>query len=244
MPEEKEISKIFSSVYRKYDLFNDLFSFGIARLWRKHAANVAIANINRKAQVRALDAATGTGDLAIALYNAAKRDRKQISIIGIDINKDMLKVAREKAKKKIKQHSKGITFVKGNALKTGFRDKSFDIVVSAFALRNLSSLNAFFAETARILKPSGVLVVEDMSVPSGFFKYFFAFYKYIIYFIGSFVDRNAYGWLVESINMFNTQHAVETTKRYFSSVKFSRLATGMAFIIVAKKPKPKFKHNL
>jgi len=242
MPEEKEISKIFSSVYQEYDLLNDLFSFGIARLWRKHAANVAIASINRKAQVRALDAATGTGDLAIALYNAAKRDRKQISIIGIDINKDMLKVARQKAKKKIKQHS-AITFIKGNALKTRFRDKSFDIVVSAFALRNLSSLNAFFAETARILKPSGVLVVEDMSVPSGFFKYFFAFYKYIIYLIGSFVDRNAYGWLVESINMFNTRHAVETTRRYFSSVKFSRLTTGMAFMIVAKKPKPKFRHN-
>ncbi len=224
------IKNLFSGIHDNYDLMNSILSLGIDRKWRKTAAKLAMPN---KKSFKLLDIACGTGEFAITLYNEAIKNGKDASITGIDFNSDMLKIGIEK----IKMCNLPITLISGDALNIKFDSNVFDVVTSAFAMRDFDDLNKFAREVNRVLKKGGKITLMDMALPkAGFDKYLFKIYSKIMRIEGYFVDNNAYAFLVKSI-MENDSNKVANIfkKNGFTNVKITVLKTGAAFVITGNK---------
>lgn len=226
----ERIHKIFTEVSKDYDMVNTVSSFGTIVLWRRTAAKEAILE---KQRYDLLNIATGTGELAFEISKAAKRNGKDIDITGIDFTYNMLKVAKEKAKnRKI-----GIKFQLGNAMDLKFKNSQFDIVTSAFALRNVDSLDDFAEEAYRVLKKGGRGVFMDMARPDNELnRLFIKAYWALVAGIGHMENSDAYKWLQESVDRFNKRKFVETLKKAgFKNVKIRDVFSGAAFLVTADK---------
>jgi len=221
---------MFSDIHKNYDLMNHVLSFGIDCAWRRRAAEESVID---KTNYRILDLASGTGDLAIEMHRACTRHGVRAKILGIDFNDDMLKIAREKTKKL----GLNITFEHGDALNLGFPNGSFEVVASAFGLRNFDSLERFVKETHRVLKKGGKLVLMDMAAPDpGLMHEFFKLYSKIIILEGSLIDKGAYAFLVSSIKKFDKKRLVKILeKQGFEGINLMGLPSGMAFLVTAHK---------
>lgn len=222
--------KMFDSIALKYDRINTLFSFGIDKFWRRSAVILAMAP---KSKYNLLDIATGTGDLAFGIWEMAKKQNKDIKIIGIDQSTEMLKIAIKKAKaKKIK-----INFELGDALSLKYPDNSFEVVTNSMALRNFDDKKKFFSEAYRVLKPGGELILVDTAKPCGILsKAFFGLYFKLLTFEGAFINRSAYSFMVNSIMKSDRMEIKLICKRAgFSNVKIKNLFTGLPFVLTARK---------
>lgn len=226
----EEINKMFSSIHKKYDFMNHALSLGMDNVWRAKAARESIVG---KKQYSVLDVAAGTGDLAIAIKRECDRNGKEVKVIGVDFNKDMLGVAREKVRAK----NLPISFEIGDALKLEFPDGSFDVITSGFALRDFDDLDGFVRESFRVLNKGGKIVLMDMAKPdNGLSRYFFSFYSRIMLLEGMLADRNAYSFLVNTIKEFDKGRVAKVLeKNGFCNVKIMELPTRVAFIITAVK---------
>lgn len=146
------VRDLFAAVAPRYDLINDLQSFGMHRLWKRR--------LIRLAEVRpgepAMDLCCGTGDLAFALARAGAR------VTGVDFSDAMLSVARRRS-----ANAGGeVTFEQGDALRLRFEDRSFDLVTLGYGLRNLRDLDEGLREMARVTRPGGRLLVLDFAFPA------------------------------------------------------------------------------
>ena len=145
---------VFDSVAGKYDLMNDLMSFGIHRLWKRHF--IAISHIHPGQRV--LDLAGGTGDIAALM---SKRVGSSGSVVLSDINEAMLAVGRQR------MEDRGIVgnieYSLANAEQLPFDDNEFDAVTIAFGLRNVTDQNAALREMYRVLKPGGRAMILEFS---------------------------------------------------------------------------------
>lgn len=226
----EEINRMFSEIHDKYDLMNHTMSLGADRMWRNAAAKHSVTD---KGNCKILDIACGTGDLTIAIKRLYDKDRKNANVVGIDFNKDMLKIAKAKAKR----HGVKIGFEIGDAMKLRFHDNSFDVVASGFALRDFDDLSKFIKESHRVLNSGGKLVLLEMSKPdSGIMRYLFKIYFRIMTLEGMLVNRNAYSFLVSSIMKFDKEKLVKLIeKRGFKDVTLTNLPSGVAFIVTARK---------
>jgi demethylmenaquinone methyltransferase / 2-methoxy-6-polyprenyl-1,4-benzoquinol methylase len=226
----EEINSMFSDIHEKYDTMNHVLSLGIDKIWRENAAKETIIY---KKSYKILDLAVGTGEFAIAIKKACDNSRKDVSILGVDFNKDMLKVAKAKVKK---LHA-NIKLELGDVLNLKLKDNSFDVVTSAFALRDFDNLDKFIKEVRRVLKRNGKIVLMDMSSPqSGLMKYLFRLYSNIMILEGMLVDRNAYSFLVSSIEKFDTKNLLKLLKNNgFKKVTLKSLPFGAAFVVTASK---------
>ncbi len=224
------IKNLFSGIHDNYDLMNSILSLGIDRKWRKTAAKLAMPN---KKSFKLLDIACGTGEFAITLYKEAIENQKDASIIGIDFNADMLKVGIDK----IKMCNLPIKLINGDALNITFDSNTFDVVTSAFAMRDFDDLNKFAKEVNRVLKKDGKITLMDMAAPKvGFDKYLFKIYSKIMRMEGYFVDNDAYRFLVKSIMENDSSKVANIFKRNgFANVKITTLKTGAAFVITGNK---------
>src|SRR5882724_12425030 len=124
-----KVNELFTAIAGRYDLLNDLQSFGLHRYWKRRL--VKLANVQPGA--RALDACCGTGDLALALAHRGAQ------VVGLDFTGQMLAVAEKR------RQGSGFSgpkvnpqFVQGDAQRTPFRDAEFDIVTVGYGLRNLA----------------------------------------------------------------------------------------------------------
>jgi demethylmenaquinone methyltransferase/2-methoxy-6-polyprenyl-1,4-benzoquinol methylase len=146
-----------------------------------------------------LDIATGTGDLAILMTTTSAK-----KIIGLDLSSGMLEVGKQKILEK--KLSQKIEMVLGDSEKIPYDDNHFDAITVSFGIRNFETLEKGLAEIYRVLKPQGILVILETSVPTKFpFKQGYAFYtKIILPLIGKVFskDDNAYGYLSESAANF------------------------------------------
>jgi demethylmenaquinone methyltransferase/2-methoxy-6-polyprenyl-1,4-benzoquinol methylase len=192
---KEQVAKMFDTISGNYDNLNRVISFGIDIKWRKKVLQI-VAESNPKA---ILDIATGTGDLAIlmAQTNAEK-------IIGLDISAGMLEVGVKKiADKKL---SSTIEMILGDSENMPFEDNSFDAITVAFGVRNFETLEKGLAEILRVLKPNGVFVILETSVPDKTpYKQGYNFYsKNILPIIGKLFSKDnvAYGYLSESAAAF------------------------------------------
>ncbi|MBR1427310.1 MAG: bifunctional demethylmenaquinone methyltransferase/2-methoxy-6-polyprenyl-1,4-benzoquinol methylase UbiE [Paludibacteraceae bacterium] len=150
-----DIGHLFDRIARRYDLFNHLTSFGIDRLWRRHA----IGRGSLSGQ-RVLDVAVGTGDLAIA----ALRRGGAAEVEGLDLSAEMMRVGEAKAQRA--GLADRLTFRQGSALEMPYEDGVFDVVTCAYGVRNFTDLEQGLREMARVLRPGGRLMILEFSYPS------------------------------------------------------------------------------
>jgi demethylmenaquinone methyltransferase/2-methoxy-6-polyprenyl-1,4-benzoquinol methylase len=187
---------MFDSIAPRYDFLNHFLSFGIDRCWRRTAINI-IANYHRNPEI--LDVATGTGDLAIS---AMKINPEKIT--GIDISGNMLERGRKKIRKK--GFSGKIELIEGDSENIPFPDESFDVVMAGFGIRNFSDPSKGLMEMNRVLRPGGLVLILEFSVPERFpFRQIYGFYfRRILPLAGRIISRNkkAYSYLPDSVMDF------------------------------------------
>jgi demethylmenaquinone methyltransferase/2-methoxy-6-polyprenyl-1,4-benzoquinol methylase len=186
---EPQVEAMFDRIASVYDLMNSVMTAGMHQRWRERAVDLA------NAPARALDVATGTGDLAIAL-----RERGA-DVVGIDFSEGMLEIARKKAP--------AIDFRTGNALALDFGDDEFDAATVGFGARNFDDLDRGLSEMARVVKPGGRVVVLEITTPqkpplSWFFNVWF---DHVVPLIGRVAgDPDAYNYLPNSVKRFPAPH--------------------------------------
>src|SRR5210317_1992467 len=192
---KEQVTTMFDTISKEYDGLNRVISFGIDIKWRKKVVEL-VAKQNPKT---ILDIATGTGDLAINLVETNAQE-----IIGLDISEGMLEVGKKKIKKK--QLSNKIKMVVGDSEQLPFDDNTFDAITVAFGIRNFENLDKGLSEILRVLKPNGIFVILETSVPVKTpFKQGYKFYtKYVLPKIGKLFskDQLAYSYLSESASVF------------------------------------------
>lgn len=196
----RKVRGVFDSVASNYDVMNDLMSFGIHRVWKKVA--IQLANVRNGDQI--LDLAGGTGDLTILFE---KRVGKEGQVVLADINSEMLRNGRDRL---IDRGLIGnIRYAQVNAEYLPFEDNSFDCVCIAFGLRNVTDKNAALRSMHRVLKPGGRVIVLEFSHPiDKITEKVYDFYSFkLLPKIGAIVakDEDSYRYLAESIRMHPKQ---------------------------------------
>lgn len=223
---EKLVKGVFDSVASNYDLMNDVMSFGVHRLWKQYA--IDIANVKKGDAI--LDLASGTGDL-IKLYH--KKIGNSGRIVSSDINEAMLDEGKRNL---INSGVLGIEFVQANAEKLPFEDNSFDLVSIAFGLRNVTDKDKALSEMCRVLKPGGILIVLEFSKTTNpvLEKIYDAYSFNLIPKFGSWFagDEDSYQYLAESIRKHPDQ---ETLKQMiidagFDMCEYQNLTGGVVAI--------------
>ena len=186
---------MFNNIAWRYDFLNRFLSLGIDRVWRKKA----IRTLRPLQPRQVLDIATGTGDLAI---EALKLNPDQVT--GVDISVDMLRIGREKLKRK--GLSDKIHLLEGDSEKLIFNDNKFDAVTVAFGVRNFEHLQDGLREILRVLRPGGVVMILEFSQPrNAVMNRLYQFYSTrITPWFGRKIskDPQAYTYLHESIAAF------------------------------------------
>lgn len=214
---EKEhlVADVFHSVADKYDLMNDLMSFGIHRLWKRFTIDCAGVRPGQKI----LDLAGGTGDLT-AKFSRLVGDTGEVILA--DINDSMLKVGREKLRNK--GLVSNIRYVQANAENLPFPDNYFDLITIGFGLRNVTHKDKALASMYRALKPGGRLLVLEFSKPTNaVMSKLYDFYSFkVLPKMGQLVakDSDSYQYLAESIRMHPDQ---ETLKGMMEGVGFEQV---------------------
>jgi demethylmenaquinone methyltransferase/2-methoxy-6-polyprenyl-1,4-benzoquinol methylase len=226
---KEQVAKMFDAISKNYDGLNRVISLGIDIKWRKKV--VKIVGKNNPKQI--LDIATGTGDLALMM---AKLNPEKI--IGLDISEGMLAVGKEKIAKV--NLSKKIEMVVGDSEEMPFNDDTFDAITVSFGVRNFANLDKGIQEIARVLKPSGVLVILETSNPTKFpFKQGYKLYTNLFLpVIGKLFskDKVAYSYLSESANSFPFGTAFNNIlqKNGFTHTEDKPVTFGVATIYTAR----------
>lgn len=227
---KEQVTQMFDTISKNYDGLNRVISLGIDVKWRKKV--VAIVGENNPKEI--LDIATGTGDLALMM--ATLQPNK---ITGLDISAGMLEVGKQKINKA--NLSDKIEMIVGDSEEMPFEDTTFDAITVSFGVRNFANLDKGIKEIARVLKPTGVLVILETSNPTKFpFKQGYKLYTNLILpIIGKLFskDKVAYSYLSESANSFPFGEAFNNIlrKNGFSDVKDTPVTFGVATIYTARK---------
>jgi len=227
---KEQVTQMFDTISSDYDGLNRVISLGIDVKWRKKV----VALVSNKNPENILDIATGTGDLAILMSTSSAK-----KIIGLDLSSGMLEVGKQKIDKK--NLSEKIEMVLGDSENIPFPDNHFDAITVSFGIRNFETLEKGLAEIYRVLKPSGILVILETSVPTKFpFKQGYYFYtKLILPLIGKVFskDNNAYGYLSESAANFPFGDALNNILQKISFIECKAMPQtfGVATIYTATK---------
>ena len=227
---KEQVTRMFDNISKEYDGLNRVISFGIDVKWRKKVVDMVAATHPETV----LDIATGTGDLAIALSRTKAR-----KIVGLDISEGMLEVGRQKIDKK--NLSNTIEMVVGDSEDLPFDDHSFDAITVAFGIRNFENLEKGLSEILRVLKPNGIFVILETSVPTKTpYKQGYNLYtKRILPLIGKVFskDKSAYRYLSESASVFPYGKALNNilTKIGFINATALPQTLGVATIYMASK---------
>ena len=198
------VKAVFDSVATRYDLMNDLMSFGIHRVWKRIA--VELAGIRRGQKI--LDLASGTGDLAARFAGLTGPEGL---VVMSDINAAMLEQGRRRM---ADQGLVGnIAYIQVNAEKIPFPENSFDCISIAFGLRNVTSKQQALNEMQRVLRPGGRVLVLEFSHPQGqtLSKLYDLYSFHLLPKIGRMVtnDEASYRYLAESIRMHPDQETLK-----------------------------------
>jgi demethylmenaquinone methyltransferase/2-methoxy-6-polyprenyl-1,4-benzoquinol methylase len=229
------VRDVFSSVADSYDLMNDLMSMGVHRVWK----SVFVSMVARRPDLRVLDVAGGTGDIAFRIHNTA-RPGTRITIC--DINPDMLAVGRRRAVDRgILGRDDAIGWVCGDAQAVPAPDSSFDVYTIAFGMRNVTDIPAALAEARRVLRPGGqFLCLEFSQVVLPLLDRIYDRYSFsVLPWLGRRVarDEDAYRYLAESIRRFPGQdeYAEMIRAAGLDRVRVRNLSGGIAAIHSARR---------
>ncbi|MGP8053595.1 MAG: ubiquinone/menaquinone biosynthesis methyltransferase [Limisphaerales bacterium] len=227
------VNDLFAAIARRYDLLNDLQSFGLHRRWKQQVAGLAAVQPGS----RALDLCCGTGDIAFALA------RRGAAVTGLDFSRQMLEVAEARNQiRDLKSRGRNPTFIQGDALQIPFPDATFDAVTVGYGLRNLAGWEAGLAEMLRVAKPGGRLVVLDFGKPANVLwrKIYFRHLRFSVPLIGWLFCGNAdaYAYILESLNHYPAQLGVAEKMRELKlvNVRIINLLGGAMAINYGEKP--------
>ena len=220
------VKKVFSSVSIKYDFMNDIMSMGMHRFWKNNLVDLMIINNNDQI----LDLAGGSGDISKRIL----KKNSNTKVILYDRSKEMIAIAKKKIK------NKQVKFICDIAERMPFDNKSFDIIVTSFGLRNFSDIKKSMVEIHRTLKQGGKFYCLEFSkVNSKSLRFLFNAYCKLIPKLGNFFanDQEAYEYLIESIKCFPNQ--IEISKKLrnvgFKNIECFDLLDGVASIHIGEK---------
>ena len=219
----KLVNSVFSEVYNKYDLMNDILSLGIHRIWK----DKFIDWMNPSRDSSLIDVASGTGDIAkkFALRN------KNLSIVTcIEPNEDMFKIG-----KKNLVNFKNIKWIKSRAESLPVEDSMYDFYSISYGIRNVSDINKTLKEAYRVLKPGGrFMCLEFSKIDNELLNFLYKNYSKAIPTLGKFIvgSPKPYEYLVKSIDAFyNQDQLLELiTKNGFTNVEYRNLSNGISAI--------------
>jgi len=220
----QRIRRVFQAVAPRYDLMNDLMSFGIHRLWKRFLVQVADP---RPAQL-ILDLAGGTGDVAKLLAGADRR------VMVCDPSDAMMERGKLNA-------PNGIEWLQGEAEAIPLPDDSVDTVTISFGIRNVTRLEDALKEILRVLKPGGRLLCLEFSRPWKPIRPFYDLFSFLVIpRLGALIAKQpeAYDYLVESIRRFPNQEdfARLIAEAGFRDVGYRNLSFGIACLHLGTKP--------
>jgi demethylmenaquinone methyltransferase/2-methoxy-6-polyprenyl-1,4-benzoquinol methylase len=224
--EEPQVEAMFDRIAGVYDRMNSVMTAGLHHKWRTRAADLSGVGPGG----RALDVATGTGDLAIEL---ASRVGPSGEVIGSDFSEQMLAVARTKAP--------NLRFEQANALALPYGDAEFDAVTVGFGARNFSDLDQGLREMARVTRPGGKVVILEITTPTRppLSTFYSAWFDRVVPLIGKVAgDSDAYTDLPNSVKRFPGPHelAARMDAAGLTGIRYVLTAGGIIALHVGEKP--------
>jgi demethylmenaquinone methyltransferase/2-methoxy-6-polyprenyl-1,4-benzoquinol methylase len=197
------VHDLFAAVAPRYDLVNDLQSFGLHRFWKRRLLTLAKTGPGG----RVLDVCCGTGDVALAFAKAGTH------VWGLDFSDSMLAIAHERSQKA----NASVVWVNGDALRLPFPDRAFDVVTVSYGLRNLASVESGLGEMYRVAKPGGRLLVLDFGKPRGRMlrACYFAYLGHWVPIFGRILcgEAAAYAYILESLQAYPAQDGIAALMR-------------------------------
>lgn len=222
------VKAMFDRIAARYDLANDAMTLGHHRAWK----GAIVRAVRPKAGERALDMATGTGDIARRLRKAVGEGGR---VVALDFSPEMLAAARRRGED-------GVEWLEGDMLNLPFEDGSFDMVTVGFGLRNVNDLPRAIAEAHRVLAPGGRFASLDLAKARfGALKPFMDAYSFgVVPLIGKVVagDDTAYKYLPASNEAFPAQDELGRmfAAAGFTDIRVQDLLLGAAAIVAGTKP--------
>jgi len=228
---QSKVNAVFDSVASRYDIMNDLMSFGLHRFW-KHFT-VGASHVRPGNWV--LDLAGGSGDLTRLL---AKQISPGGKIVLADINENMLRCGRDRLLNEGVLNS--VEYTLANAECLPFDDNVFDCVVIGFGLRNVRDKEAALRSMFRVLKPGGRVMILEFSRPKVFIDPLYRLYLFtLLPFLGKYIanDEASYRYLAESIRVHPDAETLKTmiTQAGFQDCHYHSLTMGVVALHIAFK---------
>lgn len=224
------VQKMFASIASRYDLANDVLSFGVHRYWRKKAVRA----LGLAGGETVLDVCTGTGDFALEV---SRQTDGKTKVVGVDFVPQMLSFARAKAQR---ENRRGLLFVRGDAMSLGIRDGSIQAATIGFGIRNVDDPSKCLADLKRAISPGGRIAILEFGQPEN--KLFAALYWFyarsILPFIGGAItgNRSAYEYLPRTSQSFPSGRAFSELMAGagFSESRADPLFGGIAWLYTAR----------
>jgi demethylmenaquinone methyltransferase/2-methoxy-6-polyprenyl-1,4-benzoquinol methylase len=229
--EPRVVAAMFGRIAHRYDLMNRLLSLGMDGGWRR----LATKKCNLRPGDRALDVASGTGDLA---FEMAKKVGSDGYVIGLDITHEMLVLGHDKS---VKRDERRVDHHEGDAMRLPYADGSFRAATMAFGGRNVPDLTGAFREMTRVLQPQGRAVFLELNRPKLWgFRHLFDFYFHTFSpLVGGLLsgDRSAYEYLPRSVDNFEGVEDISRCMRDagLSDIEVHPLMFGVANIHTGTK---------
>ena len=219
----KLVNSVFSQVYKKYDLMNDIMSLGVHRVWKEKF----IDWMNPQPNTKLIDVASGTGDIANLFFT---RSNGTGEVICVEPNKEMLSRGKIKLKK-----YKSVKWINSSAESIPIEGNTFDYYSISYGIRNVSDINKVLKEAFRVLKPGGrFMCLEFSKIDNEILNFLYKQYSKTIPYIGKFIvgSDKPYKYLIDSIDKFyNQKELLKLIKNNgFSNVEFRNVSNGISAI--------------
>ena len=217
------VNSVFSKVYKKYDLMNDIMSLGIHRIWK----NRLIDWMNPQENQSLIDVASGTGDIARLFF---KKTRHLCQVTCVEPNEEMFLIGKSNLR-----NIKNIKWQKAKAEKLPYKNSSYDYYTISYGIRNVSNINLTLKEAFRVLKPGGrFMCLEFSKIDNEIINILYKQYSKTIPFLGKFIvgSSKPYDYLIKSIDEFYTQEELVKLMKDngFSNIEYRNLSNGISAI--------------
>ena len=204
------VQRMFDRIAPVYDLMNRVMTVGLDQRWRRKTVKAVVQSGDR-----VLDAACGTGDLAIIAAKAGG------TVTGLDFSERMLERARRKAPE--------LEWIQGDLLALPFPEDSFDSATVGFGVRNVADLPASIAELRRVLRPGGRLAILEITRPKGPLRFFYSlWFDRVVPLLGKVLPGGeAYTYLPASVRRFPGPDDLAAQMTGFADVEYKLFAGGI-----------------
>ena len=228
------VAEMFARISPRYDLMNSLMTGGLHHRWKRDTARFTAAGLSG----RALDVATGTGDLAFALATAPGVEL----VVGVDLLPEMLNIARTKTRKSTASTTP-VDFLVSDAIKLPFANDAFCCATAGFSLRNMPDVPAAIREMVRVVAPGGRVTTLELTPMAPGIRSTLGrlYFHHVVPLMGQLVtgDRSAYTYLPNSVDWFLTADGLSEVYSAAGLINVGYLLLGMGGVALHFGEKPR-----